>query len=34
MERKKIWAALGFTAGIVGTALVEFVKYLFTSHPK
>lgn len=32
MERKKIWATLGIVAGIVGTALVEFIKWLFTNH--
>ena len=32
MQRKKIWATLGLVAGIVGTALVEFIKWIFTNH--
>ncbi len=32
MQRKKIWATFGIVAGIIGTALVEFVKWLFTNH--
>lgn len=32
MQRKKIWATFGLVAGIIGTALVEFVKWLFTNH--
>ncbi len=32
MQRKKIWATLGLVAGIIGTALVEFIKWLITSH--
>lgn len=31
-ERKKIWATFGFSAGIVATALFEFIKYIFTNH--
>lgn len=30
MQRKKIWATFGIAAGIIGTALVEFIKWLFT----
>ncbi|MES2287363.1 MAG: hypothetical protein V4547_16845 [Bacteroidota bacterium] len=32
MQRKKIWATFGLVAGIIGTALVEFIKWLFTNH--
>lgn len=32
MQRKKIWATFGLIAGIVGTALVEFIKWMFTNH--
>jgi len=32
MQRKKIWATFGLVAGVIGTALVEFIKWLFTNH--
>lgn len=32
MQQKKIWASLGLIAGVVGTAIFEFIRYLFTNH--